>query len=48
MLKEDMDYIEDCMIRLGGRSDIWQDRMIYGICKVIYDILKEMVKHERE
>lgn len=43
-LMKDLEFCEDAMCRLGDRSDIWQDRMIYGMLKVMRDILIAMVK----
>lgn len=43
-LIKDLEFCEDAMCRLGDRSDIWQDRMIYGMLKVLRDILLTMVK----
>ena len=43
-LIKDLEFCEDAMCRLGDRSDIWQDRMIYGMLKVMRDILIAMVK----
>ena len=46
-LIKDLEFCENAMIRLGDRSDIWQDRMIYGILKVLRDILLTMEKEGR-
>lgn len=43
----DLEFCENAMCRLGDRSDIWQDRMIYGILKVLRDILLAMEKEGR-
>lgn len=43
-LIQDLEFCEEAMCRLGDRSDIWQDRMIYGILKVMRDILIAMVR----
>ena len=43
-LIQDLEFCENAMTRLGDRSDIWQDRMIYGMLKVMRDILLTMVK----
>ena len=37
-LMKDIEFCEDAMCRLGDRSDIWQDRMIYGMLKVMREI----------
>ena len=43
-LIQDLEYCENAMSRLGDRSDIWQDRMIYMVFKILRDILITMVK----
>jgi hypothetical protein len=43
-LIKDLQYCEDSMGKLGDRSDIWQDRMIYGLFKVVRDILLDSLK----
>ena len=43
-IKKDMDNMEDIMIKLGDRSDIWQDRFIWAIAKAVYDALGSIVK----
>lgn len=45
-LLKDMEFCENSMIKLGDRTDIWQDRLIYGICKTLYDILKYLIKNK--
>ena len=42
----DLEYCENAMSRLGDRSDIWQDRMIYGILAVLGDLVKEELRRE--
>jgi len=46
-LNDDMQFLEDAMSRLGDRSDIWQDRMIYGILKVLRDLVIIEMKEKR-
>lgn len=46
-LKKDMENMENCMIRLGGRTDIWQDRMIYVICKAVLDLCRWAIRREQ-
>ena len=46
-LMKDLEFCENAMCRLGDRSDIWQDRMIYGTLKVMRDILLTMEKEWR-
>jgi len=45
-LLKDMEFCENSMIKLGDRTDIWQDRIIYGICKTLYDIIKYLIKNK--
>ena len=46
-LMKDLEFCENAMCRLGDRNDIWQDRMIYGMLKVMRDILLTMEKEGR-
>ena len=46
-LMKDLEFCDEAMCRLGDRSYIWQDRMIYGILKVLRDILLTMEKEGR-
>ena len=46
-LMKDLEFCENAMCRLGERSDIWQDRIIYGMLKVMRDILLTMEKEGR-
>lgn len=46
-LIKDLEFCENAMFRLGDRSDIWQDRIIYGMLKVLRDILLTMEKEGR-
>lgn len=45
-LIHDMDAMEDGMIRTGRRADIWQDRLIYAICKAVYHIIAYLLRGE--
>ena len=47
-LIKDLQYCEDSMERLGDRADIWQDRRIYAILKILRDILLTMEKEQRK
>lgn len=47
-LIEDMEYMEEIMIRTADRCDIWQDRFIYMIARSIYDILKDIIKQKEK
>lgn len=45
-LIKDMDAMEDGMIRTGQRTDIWQDRLVWALCKAVYDIIKYLMLKE--
>lgn len=44
---EDMQNMEDGMIRTAGRADIWQDRLVYALCKAVYHILTWILRGEK-
>ena len=46
-LKKDMENMENVLIRLGGRTDIWQDRIIYVIAKAVFDLCRWAIKKEK-
>lgn len=46
-LIQDLTNMEDAMSRVADRSDIWQDRLIYAICKAVYDLLKWAIRRDR-
>lgn len=46
-LIRDMDNMEDGMSHTAQRSDIWQDRLIYAICKAVYHILTWILRGEK-
>lgn len=45
-LVEDLEYMEEVMIRTADRCDIWQDRFIYMMARSIYDILRELIRQK--
>ena len=47
-LMEDMDAMETAMhsIEANGAVDLWQNRLIWRMCKAIYDIIAVLVKLE--
>ena len=47
ILKEDAERMEEVMIRLGKRQEIWQDRYIYWIAVAIYHIIKHINRKEQ-
>lgn len=46
-LMQDLDAMEDAMLRTADRCDIWQDRLIYSMAKAIYHLLKWAIRKER-
>jgi hypothetical protein len=47
-LLDDLDAMEEGMSRTADRADIWQDRLIYAMCKAIYHIIKWIVRKEKD
>ena len=43
-LIKDLDNMEEAMSRVAGRADIWQDRIIYSICKAVYHLLRAEIR----
>ena len=42
-LIQDLNNVEECLERTSGRSDIWQDRIIYNLALAVWHLLqKEM------
>ena len=46
-LIRDMEAMEQGMERTADRCDIWQDRLIYAICKAVYDLLKRAIRRDK-
>lgn len=47
-LIHDAEMMEDAMSRVAKRSDIWQDRIVYALCKAVYDILQVMIRGDNK
>jgi len=47
-LLDDLDAMEEGMSRTADRADIWQDRLVYAMCKAIYHIIKWIVRKEKD
>lgn len=43
-LREDMESMYNGMLQVGHDSTIWQNKLIYAICKSVYDILEWIVR----
>ena len=41
---ECMELMEIGMCRVDQNSDIWQNRLIYALCKAVYLLLEQSVK----
>ena len=46
-LIRDLDNMETAMCRTADRCDIWQDRLIYAMCKAIRDILLWILRRDK-
>lgn len=45
---ECMDAMQDGMIKAGGpNNDIWQNRLIWWICKSVYLLLEDKIRKKR-
>lgn len=49
MLMEDRDAMEDAMsaIARSAGADLWQNQLIFGMCKAIYDLEKVVIKLQK-
>ena len=43
-LIECMSAMEDGMCQTAQHSDIWQNRLIYALCKAVYLLLEQAIK----
>lgn len=46
-LKEDREAMYNAMCHIGADNEIWQDRVIYAICKSIHDIITKIEKEDK-
>lgn len=46
-LKEDKARAYDDMCRIGADNEIWQDQVVYGLCKSVYDIIEKLERSEK-
>ena len=44
---EDLEYVEKARSMLAQDDDIWQNRMIWAILEILWDILTWILKHEK-
>lgn len=45
-LMASLDEVENCMIRVNEDDEIWQNRVIYAMCKAIRVLLIWAIKHQ--
>lgn len=45
---ENLNNMYEGMLKVGPDSDIWQNELIYNICKANYDTIKEMLKENSD
>ena len=43
-LNEDMEAMYNGMLQVGEISDIWQNKLIYAICKSLYDVFEWIIR----
>lgn len=46
-LKEDKANAYDAMCRIGADNEIWQDKVVYGLCKAVFDIIEKIERSEK-
>ena len=46
-LKEDKARAYDAMCRIGADNEIWQDQVVYGLCKAVFDIIEKIERSEK-
>jgi hypothetical protein len=46
-LKEDKARAYEAMCHIGADNEIWQDQVIYGLCKAVYDIISRIEKEDK-
>lgn len=46
-LKEDKARAYEAMCHIGADNEIWQDQVIYGLCKAVYDIIEKLERSEK-
>lgn len=46
-LKEDKARAYEAMCHIGADNEIWQDKVIYGLCKAVYDIIEKLERSEK-
>lgn len=47
LLKDDLEAMENAMCKLAPRADIWQDRLLWHMCKAIRDLLILAIRKEK-
>lgn len=45
---KDMELMEEAMCKISSSPDIWQNQIIYALCKAVYHILMWAIRREIE
>lgn len=45
---QDIEDMEEGMSRTAERSDIWQDRVVYALCRSVWHIIKYIILTDRK
>lgn len=45
-LMRDLEAMEEAMIRTADRCDIWQDRLVYALCKAVHHLITYVLRTE--
>lgn len=45
---ENLNNMYEGMLKVSPTSDIWQNELIYNICKASYDTIKEMLREHSD
>ena len=46
-LKEDKANAYDAMCRIGADNEIWQDQVVYNLCKAVFVIITKIERSEK-
>ena len=46
-LKEDKARAYDAMCHIGADNEIWQDKVVYNLCKAVFDIIEKIERSEK-
>jgi len=46
-LKEEKNRAYDDMCHIGADNEIWQDQVVYNLCKAVFDIITKIERSEK-